>query len=217
MFLLIVTLLTYSVCLPLGVGIIRWNAHSRVQRILTLALIAEGFNSVIQHLADLYWGTNLVLFHLVAPIEMIFLLLIYKELLKPLHPKKWIYWLGGGFILFCGVDALLIAGATGMPSVSWTLQGFLVTGLSLLFFYLLLRDLHIEKIWRAPAFWVVIGALVYHAGGIFIWVYSDVIRIMSPFSIASQGINTSLLVAKYSFYTVSLLCKEHPNNYSKVS
>ena len=174
------------------------------------------------HKTPPHWPSETICrsFTLNGPLEFGFLIFIFRELLKHKRLSKLLPLLWGLFTCFSIVALLFIQGLDELPSVVRTTESFLVTFLALIFFVVLLRDMHIERLQHSSAFWFATGVLTYFSGSIFMFLFANQIQIgLSAFALIDLiwSIHGTLLILLYITYTIALLCKETTSTSSRAS
>lgn len=154
--------------LPVAVGILLWSRLSPIQRAIWLLpvwfIVAEIWNGSLLAREFFDPPTNLPYFHLVAPVQFILLLNVYRDHLRRLVGKDWFWPLVISFWLLALISVFFIDGLYAANST--TLAAISLSGMGLAVSYLFrqLQVMEVRRLDRDPLFWVTVGWLFYFAG-----------------------------------------------------
>lgn len=76
-------------------------------------------------------------------------------------------------ICFALTNMFFIQGFGNTTSYTFVIRSLTITVISLLYFYVLVRDLPTESITKLPMFWINTSFLLYYAGVFFQWLLMD--------------------------------------------
>lgn len=186
----------------------RVSNGDREQRILSLLIFISLFFEIAAYiLGSILHTNNLFLLHLFTTIELVFFVwLFYRETIVFI-PKVVIQIFVGGFVVYALYYATLNDNITSFNTYPRAVEGITVISMVILYFYSLLKSLKIVVLQRVALFWISVGGLIYFSGGLFIFIFSNVILISDSMSFTIWAIHACLSITLYIFYTIALWIK----------
>lgn len=133
-------------------------------------------------------------------------LLLYKRKISWRNTSTIIYTVIILFLLFAVINLLFIQKPTGLASYTKTVIAICVIIASLIYFFVLIRDLPTESITRLPMFWVNTAALIYYSGTFFVYLATDyLINVVKSDLINAWTIHNFLGLIFYTLVSIGLL------------
>ncbi|WP_367390417.1 hypothetical protein [Lewinella sp. LCG006] len=196
---------TYSVALPLVVGLLRLKRLQIIQRYV-LALIVF---SILVELAAVLLGRllhlrNLPLLHVFSVVQFTLLWLIFAQRLIPPFSKKLFGGILGIFWIFAIVCAIWIDGIFNFNAHARSFGAILIIVFCLSYFYQRLRKLDLENLETDPLFWVATGSLIYFSGSLILFIISNYILANESMSFSMWGVHGIFNTFNNLFFMIAL-------------
>lgn len=196
---------TYSVALPLVVGLLRLKRLQIIQRYV-LALIIF---SILVELAAVLLGRllhlrNLPLLHVFSVVQFTLLWLIFAQRLIPPFSKKLFGGILGIFWIFAIVCAIWIDGIFNFNAHARSFGAILIIVFCLSYFYQRLRKLDLENLETDPLFWVATGSLIYFSGSLILFIISNYILANESMSFSMWGVHGIFNTFNNLFFMIAL-------------
>jgi hypothetical protein len=163
---------TASVLLPAGLSLWRWETLRRDYPTLlaylwvTVSVEGWGFYQMLQKTTN-----NVVVFNLYTAVEFGLLSWLF---VRPPNKARARFVIGGLNVLFAGFVLYRFAQAPHvLDDFALAFENLLLIVLALVFFYRLLKNLEIINLGRYPMFWFNTGILMFFAGTLFIYTFSN--------------------------------------------
>ena len=199
---------TYSVSIPLIIGLIFFLRLNFEQKILIYFLIVSIlFEIMANKLATVAGSNNLYLLHIFTVLEFSFIAVIYRFVLKSWMSSKWIYGLIAFFVVFAYLNTLFFEKLTEFNSIARAIEGLLIITLCLIYFYKVLTEMKIKRLESEPMFWLNTGLIIYFSASLFIFIFSNYIEPSTKLSLTFWGIHAILTIIKNLFFTITLWIK----------
>ena len=166
------TVSAFSVFLPLAVGLFRLRQLGLHLKIL---LVFLGISAIVESVtvAMASSGTsNVFLIPLFALIELTFVTIVYSKVYQNRIWKRILIFVPIAFTIFLVLNVFFAEGAKNLSSYIRSVEGLLVIGITLVWFYQALNNVSINAIHREPMFWISSGFLIYFAGTFFLFITS---------------------------------------------
>ena len=195
----------YIIILPSILALWRFRNGDREQRILSwlifLSIIVE-FTCLI--VGSVFHQNNLIYVHIFTVAEFCFLAYIFKPNIEKVIPEKGVLFIIIGFTLFAILNSLFIESTQKYNAFARAIEGVLVIFFILVYFYTILKSLHIKSLESAPLFWIAVGTLLYFSGGLFIFIFSNYVLPFGSTSLLIWAIHAFLSIVLNLFYTLAL-------------
>ena len=196
---------------PLLVGVIRYGKLSKAQQFFTLFLVFVSFNQLLASLiADVWLKTNLPLYHLYILVEGVCLFWLYSKRLKNV---VWVKEYRNGILIAYGmlvfVNAVFVQGIFSFPSISRSIESFLVLGMAFYYFHFIFKEGKVKYLDRSFWFWVNSGLLIYFSSNLMLFLFTHLLSNREDqLFLAAWSIHGVLNVILYAFYYKALLCQD---------
>lgn len=196
---------TYSVALPLIIGLLRFKRLQIIQRYI-LALVIF---SILVELAAVFIGRflhlrNLPLLHIFSAVQFTLLWLIFAKRLIPPFSKKSFLGILAAFWVFAIVCAIWIDGLYNFNAHARSFGAILIIFFCLCYFYQRLRKLDLENLEADPLFWIATGSLIYFSGSLILFIISNYILINEAMSISTWGVHGIFNIFNNLFFMIAL-------------
>ena len=161
--------------LVIVVGIYKLSALNLALRVLlsllSISLICD-VSLLVMNINDLH---NLWLINIYALLEGAFLLLVYFFMLPISKIRKFIPLIAFFYISIGIVEWIFWIENDKLLSLTLIIEALLMLVFSLNAFYILLQKLEYHKIQQNPVFWFNVGILLYFAGALIVFIFSNYI------------------------------------------
>lgn len=112
---------------------------------------------------------NMPMYHILAMVELIFIFLIYDNMMfKDKSKINWLWVL----LIFNLTDTLFLEGIYSFNSISWSVNTVLYIFLGLYYYYYLYKHFDGFQIEKYPYFYINAGFLLYAAGSLFTYLFA---------------------------------------------
>lgn len=167
-------LLTYFAPFPcIIIGISKYKTLALSLRyvfyLALLALVAGTISIVLWFQST----NNLFVGHIGTVLEFLLIARIYQIELKDFLPKRFFYIIMAVFTVFCIFNTSFLQPYNTNNSYAKTIESILLIGLSIAYFFKLLRDAKVERLEKEPMFWINCAVLMYFSVDIFIFIFSN--------------------------------------------
>jgi len=190
------------------VGLVRFRHLQPPLRYLLSLVLFTAVIEVVSRIRSNHYQSNLFLLPLDTLVEFGLLAGLYRQALSPSAVSRWLPAVAGLFALVSLFSYREQAAIEQFNTVQRFAESLLVLGLVLLYFYKVIRELAIIRLEREPMFWISVGLLVYFAGNLFVFVFSNyIIRQSSAVSTQLWGIHALLYTGLYALYAWALWIK----------
>lgn len=198
----------FSILLPLSIAVVRFKDLGREMKILALLL---GFGAITELSANILANNkinNLPILHLYSVVEFSLLFTIYYSFFQGLISRR-VYRLGiAGFLTLAIINVVLFQGLQAFNTYPLLVECTVFTALSLLFFYQTLKEKKVLHIEQSAMFWFSSGHLIYFAGNLSIFTFSNfILEISNQLHEGIWAIHSVFLIILYITYSISLLCR----------
>ena len=196
---------------PIIVGIVRYKKLSSAQQFFTIFLVFVGLNQLAATIiSDIWLKSNLPLYHLYILIEGVCIFLLYSKRFKDL---PWVSknrtWAIGGYALMVLINGIFIQDIFALPNWSRSIEGLLVIGVSIYYFYFIFKEGKIKYLDRSFWFWVSSGLLIYFSSNLMLFVFTNMLTNRNDqLFLGVWSIHAVLNFVLYGFYTIALLCQD---------
>ena len=158
-----------SALIPIGAGVFQWRRLSGNLKLLVCipiaAILADSISLLLLNNRINTWP----ILNLFFVIQFVLLFLILSHGRKLVNLKIVFY----ACLAFAIINYLFIQTPQTFNSYTAYVGGILIILTSLNFLYQLLVERPVEKIQTLPLFWVAFGALIYHAGTLFLFLFNN--------------------------------------------
>lgn len=196
---------TYSVALPLAIGLFRLKRLQTIQRyVLALVIV-----SILVELAAVLLGRflhlrNLPLLHVFSVVQFTLLWLIFAQRLIPPFSRRFFGVILVAFWAFALVCAIWIDGIYNFNAHARSFGAILVIIFCLSYFYQRLRKLDLENLESDPLFWVATGSLIYFSGSLILFIISNYILPDKAMSFSMWGVHGIFNTFNNMFFMIAL-------------
>jgi hypothetical protein len=200
----LVHLSVLSVAVPLTIALLRYRKLAVDQRrlipFLVVALITDCTTTYL-----IKGESNLPLLHLYTVLEFGLLLEVFRGYFnsKKINSLSVVL-----IILFVGFSiyfAFFMGGLPGLNSYPRGIECFILLGFSLYFYFNLLQNLQVEKVYSFPMFWITTAILVYFAGNLFLFVAgNDLLNVSKEITREFYKIHSVLNILKNLLFAYGL-------------
>ncbi len=196
---------TYSVALPLVIGLLRLKRLQIIQRYV-LALVIF---SILVELAAVLLGRvlhlrNLPLLHVFSAVQFTLLWFIFAKRLIPPFSKRFFWGILAAFLVFAVVCAIWIDGIYNFNAHARSFGAILIIIFSLSYFYQRLIKLDLENLEKDPLFWVATGSLIYFSGSLILFIISNYILSDEAMSFSMWGVHGIFNTFNNLFFMIAL-------------
>jgi hypothetical protein len=196
---------TYSVALPLVIGLVRFNRLQIIQRYI-LALVVF---SILVELAAVLLGRllhlrNLPLLHVFSAVQFTLLWLVFAKRLIPPFSKRFFWGILTAFWFFAIICAIWIDGIYNFNAHARSFGAILIIFFCLCYFYQRLRKLDLENLEADPLFWVATGSLIYFSGSLMLFIISNYILPDESMSFSLWGVHGIFNTFNNLFFMIAL-------------
>jgi hypothetical protein len=137
--------------------------------------------------------------------ELWFLVLVYRHTLHSAAFTRWAPWLVGGFGAYVLWDLLQTRSLAVFHPGQQLVQAALLLLLTGLYFRKLLREVHVQRLWDEPMFWVSAGLFVYCLGYLQIALFSNyLLRYSQELNMNVWAVHSLLAMLLYACYSRAL-------------
>jgi len=162
-----------TILMPLFAGIARYRTLTTELRGLVwfcgISFVLDGASSVIW----LYNTSNLWIGHLHTILEFMVLANLYRLTLKGFAPRQLLPLVMIGFALLAIVNTVLVQQLSLNNSYIKILEALLLIALAMAWFYKAATELTVQHMEREAMFWISCGMLLYFAGNLFVFLFSN--------------------------------------------
>ena len=199
----------FIVLLPVLVAYLKKTQLSKAQRLLALMLGIVAANQLVAFALRKFVGTtNLPLYHFYTLIESVLLLMVLQFRLKALLNPRFFTTLAillGGFTIG---NAIFIQGLFTLPTYSRTAEASVMVLLTGVYFYQVTSEMKIRQLERSFWFWLNSGLMVYFAGNLLLFIFSNILAQDEVLHYALWSIHAFFNIMLYIVYSIALLCKD---------
>lgn len=187
------------------IGLVRYKTLDSARRLIWWLMLCSLVSNIVQITLALQRVPNLFIAHFYVLIEFVLLTLIYLQALNKSLSAWWVRILLVGFVVFSLVNAFYIQGLSANNSYQRTLETVIVIAWILFYFYKTLQELKVQKIELEPMFWFSGGALIYFAGTLFIYIFSNyLLRYSKSLAVAIWAAHAFFLILFYISTSIAL-------------
>jgi hypothetical protein len=160
-----------------------------------------------------YWNysqSNLWIYNAFLMIRHLFFLAYFYEIITINRLKKIIGFSVIPFLVFALFNYLVIQTPHNVNNYTIILANTITILLTLVFFYQVLNDKKIIKLYSSTEVWIALGTFIYYSGTLPLFIFFNYL-IKEHYSMALSYfyINDILNIIMYTFYLISFLCKPH--------
>jgi hypothetical protein len=177
-------------------------------------LLELGLAVILAFVSDIVSLVGIFVFHVNMNLSQNLLDLFTLPLFLLLYKRK-ISWKNTGIIVYVSIGAFLafailnlsfIQQPPSLASYNKTVIAISMIVASLVYFYVLIRDLPTQTITRLPMFWVNAAILIYYSGTFFVYLATDyLVNVVKSDLVSPWMIHNFLGLIFYSLITVGLL------------
>jgi len=191
--------------LPVVVGFAKYRSLNTTKRLILTLMGCSLIASIVQYVLAIQKIPNLFIGHFYVLLEFVLLAYIYRLTLKQYIHQAVFSIINIGFICFSLLNAFHIQGLKANNSYQRTLEAVIVIAWILMYFYKTLKELKVQQIEREPMFWFSGGALIFFAGTIFIYIFSNyLLQYSAKLAIAVWAAHAFFLLLFYISAAIAL-------------
>lgn len=195
---------TVTIALPVIAGIIRYGRLSAPLRILSWLLFYSGANAIVVSWLSIKGMNNLLLFNVFTLVELTLFGWVFHKVFESRSMKTLITVGVLACVAFAVINLFFLQGHSAINSYSMALESTLLTLLALLFYYKTFREEKVQRLERYPLFWLSSGVLIYFAGNLFLFLFSNYVLTESDsLGRAEWGIHSVLNITANLIYTAA--------------
>jgi hypothetical protein len=192
--------------IPAAVGVVRFNRLTNPMRILAIFTILACFQFIVAFVAALWKHNNIFLDDYFALIEFSMLSGVYYFSVSAKTSRGLLFAFGVIYFIIWMAKVPLSGGPISIGGNMAVIGRIILIILSLVVAQETLREETIQ-ILEMPVFWVIVGVILYAAGTIMIFGFSDhLLKSGIVYFEMAWRINWTLLIAANLFYTKAFLC-----------
>lgn len=202
---------TWTLLVPVAVGIYTFNRHDSIQHKLLLLVITS---FLFEYFAQLKWAlqqfdpkTNAPYYHFFTPVLFALYVSIYQKYLRDIFKRRVDFLLVPAFIVFAFWNAIYGDGIYSFPGKSLGTYAFLMMVIAILYFLRLMTTLELERLEKEPAFWVSAGVLIYFSGNFLLWLTMNYLLEDKSLSYSIYQIGTILGFLLNVLFTIAFVCR----------
>jgi len=194
-----------TLLLPLAVGITRFGKLSAPLRILCLLLGYSVLNTAITMWLAALEINNLFFFNIYTIVELALIGWVFHTMFGSKNMKITVSILVITVLVFALSNILFMQNVDILDNLTLGVESLLFTLLALLFFYKVFRESKVQQLERYPLFWLNSGMLLYFAGNLFVFIFSNYI-LMETQNVfhAEWGIHSILQITSNLIYTIGI-------------
>ncbi|MEM7372759.1 MAG: hypothetical protein AAF587_29330 [Bacteroidota bacterium] len=207
------TYLHIFMAIALLVGSIRFRQLSPAQRLLSLLVMLSVLSEVL--VSTKIFTNNMPIFHLYTVGEFCLIVSIFYVGRKDFLPKTIFRILIASFLLVAFGNVLLYQSIWEMNSLSSSIEGIVLVGLALWYFYDLLERLDMPNLGKSFMFWFATGVLLFFVSNLLFFVFSSSIVASQWQTENGQEIVlviwpmfTFMNILLYLIFSIALICKD---------
>lgn len=191
------TVSAFSVLMPLVVGIVRFKELKPYLKVLLIFLAIVATVELVMFTMASSGKENTFLIPLFVFIEFPIICILYHKVYTIPVWKQIAVFIPIAFSIFLVLNVFVGGGANNLSSYIHSVEGLLVIGLTLVWFYQALNNTSINAIHREPMFWISCGFLIYFAGTFFLFITSTYLLEHAK----------GILVVAFLINSISNICK----------
>lgn len=191
----------WSILAPIIVGAIGYRAFSFNIRFLFLFICLTGVLELISGILMHYQMNNLLLFHIHVYLEFIFITLIFFFVYDSVLWRAVSLIFLGIFLVYSIINNVFYEGLEIFNSRQRYVEGLMLIVMCAGYFISLMRRPIHRYLEKQPMFWLVSGWLIYFAGTLYLFLFSNELMAEEKFqfwevhSVLNIGLNTIYVVA----------------------
>ncbi len=208
--------LLFSAILSLKSFRLKWPKPYKIFSALLLSTLAIEFFAIswkwgLNHTN--YWNfshSNLWIYNAFLLARHLFLLSFFYQVIVSTTVRKIILWSVVPFFLFAIANYQFIQTPHYVNTHTIVLANTVTIMLSLTFFYQILNDNNLTKLYSNSIVWISLGSFIYYSGTLpFFLLFNYLIKENIPMALSYLNINTALNTIMYTCLLISFLCKPH--------
>jgi len=190
-----------SILLPIIAGVWRYRQLPGSARLILAYLVVAGIVDVAATLLADRRINNMPLLHMYTVVEFIMILTFYYHLLTG-KIKIAIRWMMPLFLLLCIVYALFIGTIYKYNVLPRSLEGFIIGGLAMIFFF---RQLNVNIQYPETVLWINAGLLLYFSGSFLLFLFSEVLINNRAVSRLAWVLHATLVLLMYILFAIGFI------------
>lgn len=201
------SVLAPSITASLLYGKLSFAVQKRLVFLVGWYLLIEAISNYLLYFHE---GTNIMpLYHLYVVVDFSLLIWIFNAILPKLVSRN-IQLIGfvvlSGVFIYNWVDGELIF---QFPTVLKTIQGSVLTGLCVIYFWKVMRENVETDLLKSPSFWICAGVFIYQGANIVVFASSNYLTSLSGelFYAVWSYLHTALLVVYYTLIIIAFRCQ----------
>lgn len=208
--------LLFSAILSLKSFRLKWPKPYKIFSVLLLSTLAIEVFAIAWkwglHETN-YWNfshSNLWIYNAFLLGRHLFLLSFFYQVIVSTTVRKIILWSVVPFLLFAIANYQFIQTPHYVNTYTIILANTVTIMLSLTFFYQILNDNNLTKLYSNSIVWISLGSFIYYSGTLpFFLLFNYLIKENIPMALSYLYINTALNTIMYTCFLISFLCKPH--------
>jgi hypothetical protein len=194
----------FSVIVPFFVGLARWKELPGYAVVMLWLLLLSGITHSTTTILAVWNVNNMPFFHVYTVLEPLLLFWFFHRLLNSPVATKYLYVLGGSFLIFAVLNTLYIQSWYYFNSYARSIEAILVMGLCLVYLQQQFRSDTIS--WKDPGLWLVMGLFSYFSAAFIIFIISNLsLELNKYFDWLIWNVHATILLIIYGLYTVGFV------------
>ncbi|RYU78045.1 hypothetical protein [Hymenobacter persicinus] len=196
------------------VGAVRWRHLGPSMRWLTGLVWFGLLMELVSRWMMLQKMPNLILSPLDTLAEFVGLTWIYGRELRPWPITRYVPAAIGLFAVLTGISIFTQLHSVQFSPVQHSIESITLLVLALLYLYKLSHGTAVRQLEREPMFWVSAGVLLYFAGDVLIFIFSNYLlqQYSRAVNIQVWAVHAVLFMILCSCYTIALWLSPRPSN-----
>ncbi len=193
-----------SIFLPIGISIVNYKRFDIVFQRFSLYLYVTGGVEICAVILGKLGYTNLPLLHVYVIVQFGLLSLVYYLYFDKKILKQIISILIVVFTIFSICNSLFIQNILKFNTNARALESVFLIFYVLAYFNLIMQEMKIKFIEKEPLFWVSTGILLYYAGNLFLFIFSNYILPAEQITINMWIFHAVINLTLNSFFSIAL-------------
>jgi hypothetical protein len=173
-------------------------------RAIAWLLVLSGLTQLIITFLAESGLNNMPFFHVYTVAELLVLIAFFKHLLNPVSTARYLYLIGGSFVVFALLNTLFIQDLFQFDSYARSIEALVVIALCFAYFGEQFRTDRLS--WKDPGLWFVMGLFVYFSSSFIIFLISNLdLSLDKYFDWMVWNVHATIVLIMYVFYTIGFV------------
>lgn len=173
MYLIIQYIVTFSVCVPIFIGLLKKVQRRTDYSVVLLLLFISLAIEVIDFIRIKYNDYNALMSNLFTILEFGLLWFFYNRYLGRIGVSRINVVIIILFLLVAFVDLFYVNGFKQLNNITITVEAIMLLIYALFSFYIIMSKMLFDDLLQAPFFWINIAVLFYFSGSLFLFLFSN--------------------------------------------